>query len=114
MNIKEQLKQAIETRNANREAKVKALPKCINEFLGNTLPRAIAKDEQEVTIVFTMKIVSKTLWDELNNYDNSLVDLIAEVIDDLYQPYISGFAINRASLKNGNKDISIKFYLNQD
>ena len=114
MNIKEQLKQAIETRNANREAKVKALPKCINEFLGNTLPRAIAQDEQEVTIVFTMKIVSKTLWEELNNYDSSLVDLIAEVIDDMYQPYISGLVINNGYLENGNRDIRITFYINQD
>lgn len=114
MDIKEKLEQAVATRNANRKAKIKVLPKHINEFLGITLPKAIAQDEQEVTIVFTMKTVSEALWGELTNYDNSLVDLITEAVDYVYQPYISGARVNRGSLENGNKDIRITFYLNQD
>lgn len=114
MTKEEELKQAVATRNANRKTNIKVLPKHINEFLGITLPRAIAQDEQEVTIVFTMKTVSEELWDELTNYDNSLVDLITGAVDYVYQPYISGAMVNKGSLENGNKDIRITFYLNQD
>lgn len=120
MTKEEELEQAVATRNANRKAKDEELPKIINEFLGNTLARAIAQDDQLVSIAFNRENVSEELWEELNTYGTktpygkyhkNLMDLIVE---DVYKPYLSDYSISIGHLKSNELSIRIKFYLNQD
>ena len=58
MTTKDELEQAVATRDAKRKANKEELPKRINEFLNNTLAKAIAEDETAVSIVFARGVVS--------------------------------------------------------
>ena len=120
MTIEEELKQAVVARNANRKAKGDELPKRINEFLGITLPNAIAKDEPLVSMAFKRENVPDTVWDELNTYGTktsygkyrkNMLDLI---VDDVYKPYLSDYSMSIGQLNSADRPIRIKFYLNQD
>lgn len=120
MTKEEELKQAVATRNAKRKAKGDELPKIINEFLGNTLARAIAQDALEINLSIARENVPDTVWDELNTYGiktsyghyrKNLVDLI---VDDVYKPYLVGYIMHVGHLNSADRPIRVTFYLNQD
>lgn len=120
MKIEEELKQAVLARDLKRKAKSEELPKRINEFLGNTLAKAIAEDEPLVSIVFNRENVSEELWDKLNdyglknargNYHKNMLDLI---VDEVYKPYLSDYSMSIDHLKSDNVPIRVSFYINQD
>ena len=120
MDIDEELKLAVATRNAKRKSGTVEVHKFVNKFLGNTLARAIAQDEPLVSVTFKRENVSDTVWDELNTYGpktpygkyhKNLVDLI---VDDVYTPYLSDYSISSGHLNSAGRPVRVTFYLNQD
>lgn len=115
MTKEEELKQAVATRNAKRKAKGDEFPKIINEFLGNTLARAIAQDEPLVSVVFKRENVSSPFWEELSSY--IVADcmttphkfIMEDYVDKVYKPYLVG-----AKVTDYPEHILVTFYLNQD
>ena len=120
MTKEEELKQAVATRNAKRKAKGDELPKIINEFLGNTLARAIAQDEPLVSVVFKRESVSEELWDEIfeygtkNSYGKYRKNMLDLVVDDVYKPYLSDYSMSIDHLKSDNVPVRVSFYINKD
>ena len=120
MTKEEELKQAVTERNAKRKAKSDELPKRINEFLGITLPTAIAQDEPLVSIVFKRENVSEELWDEIveygtkNSYGNYRKNMLDLIVDDVYRPYLSDYSMSIGYLKSNELPIRVSFYIKQD
>lgn len=117
MTTKEELEETIVAYRLIRKIKEEELPNRINEFLDNTLAKAVAEDEVSVSIVFAREDISEELWNELISYGAknhrgeywlNLVDLI---VDDVYKPYLEDYMISIGHLKDTSTPIRITFYL---
>lgn len=115
MDIEEELKLAVATRNAKRKSGTVEVHKFVNKFLGNTLARAIAQDEPLVSVVFKRENVSSPFWEELSSY--IVADcmttphkfIMEDYVDKVYKSYLVG-----AKVTSYPEHILVTFYLNQD
>ena len=115
MDIEEELKLAVATRNAKRNSGTVEVYKFINKFLEEYLPKAIAEDEEHLSVGIYQPRVSKSFWEELSSY--TVTDCMAvphkfileDYVDKVYRPYLVG-----AKVANSPEHILVTFYLNQD
>lgn len=121
MNIEEELKLAVATRNAKRKSGTVEVHKFINKFLEEKLPKAIAEDERTLTLTVPFSKVTSVIWDELIEYSTnrsvtSKGSIIKDHVEDLYKPYLKKDETT-LEIYGGLPSVvtlSITFYLNQD
>lgn len=115
MDIKEQLKLAVATRNAKRKSGAREVHKFVNKFLEEKLPKAIEEDEEYLAVSFYQPRVSSPFWEELSSYIVSdwmttpHKFIMEDYVDKVYKSYLLG-----AKVTNYPEHILVTFYLNQD
>ena len=128
MDIKEQLKMAVDNRNLKQNSVNTEVRKYINNYLENNLPKAISDNKRVLTLTVPCSKVTSVIWDELIEYSTnrsvtSKGSIIKDHVEDLYKPYLKKDETTLEiyeSLLSFVDDIdeaislSITFYLNQD
>lgn len=126
MNIKEQLKMAVENRELKRAKANTEVRNYINDYLEENLPKAISEDRTMLVWRLGFSKVPRGVWDELDSYDKGLKEvsyksIIKDYVDEVYKPYLVGdevevyvpdyiiFDENSETFK-----LRVVFYLNQD
>lgn len=128
MDIKEQLKMAVENRNLKQNKVNTEVRNYVNDYLEENLPKAISDNKRVLTLTVPFSKVTSVVWDELIEYstNRSVVSkgsIIKDHVEDLYKPYLNkdettleiyGGLLSFVDDTDEAVTLSITFYLNQD
>lgn len=122
MDIRDQLNLAVIMRNLKRHTSTSPdiyttnVGTYLNQRLANTLPSAIARDEEYLVLTVNNEYVTSYLWEKLESY--LVADwtaphkfIMEDYADEVYKPYLVGSKVTRG---RNNSVIEITFYLSQN
>ena len=122
MDIRDQLSLAVIMRNLKRHTAASPandtdnVGAYLNRRLAETLPSAIAGDEEYLVLTVNNEYVTSYLWEKLESYlvaDWSVPhkSIMEDYADEVYKPYLVGSKVTRG---RNNSVLEITFYLNQN
>lgn len=126
MNIKEQLKMAVENRDLKRANANTKVRNYINDYLEESLPKAISEDRTMLVWHLGFSKVPRGVWDELASYDKglkgvSLKSIVKDYVAEVYKPYLVGDEVEvyvpEYTLFGENEEairLRITFWLNEN